>query len=118
MSHAKTKKTKFLWDMVQKSYDIEYEPEDCEILYLEQLMSRERNPELKEALQDWYELSVRYIAGCYFIGKQRAEGLDCEYVDLCVTEDVCQRVLALPMHPYMTEQEVEEAAESITEYIR
>lgn len=59
---------------LQKSYDIEYEPEDCEILYLEQLMSRERNPELKEAMQDWCELSVRYIAGCYFIGEQRAEG--------------------------------------------
>lgn len=26
MSHAKTKKTTFLWDMVQKSYGIEYEP--------------------------------------------------------------------------------------------
>lgn len=44
--------------------------------------------------------------------------MDCEYVDLCVTEDVFQRVLDLPMHPYMTEQEVEEVAESITEYIR
>lgn len=33
MSHSKTKKATFLWDMVQKSYDIAYEPEDCEILY-------------------------------------------------------------------------------------
>lgn len=52
MSHKKSKKTTFLWEMVQKSYDIEYDPEDCEILYLEQLISREKNPELKEALQD------------------------------------------------------------------
>ena len=35
MSHSKTKKATFLWDMVQKSYDIAYEPEDCELLYLE-----------------------------------------------------------------------------------
>lgn len=52
MSHSKTKKATFLWDMVQKSYDIAYEPEDCEILYLEELISRERNRELKTALQD------------------------------------------------------------------
>ena len=60
MSHSQTKKTKFLWDMVQKSYDIEYEPEDCEILYLEQLISRERNPELKEALQDLDDFMCGY----------------------------------------------------------
>ena len=52
MSHSKTKKAIFLWDMVQKSYDIAYEPEDCELLYLEELISRERNQELKTALQD------------------------------------------------------------------
>ena len=60
MSNSQTKKTKFLWDMVQKSYDIEYEPEDCEILYLEQLISRERNPELKEALQDLDDFMCGY----------------------------------------------------------
>ena len=52
MSHSKTKKAIFLWDMVQKSYDIAYEPENCELLYLEELISRERNQELKTALQD------------------------------------------------------------------
>lgn len=41
---------KVLWDMVHKLYDIKYEPKGCEILYLEQLISRERNPELKAAL--------------------------------------------------------------------
>ena len=60
MSHSQTKITKFLWDMVQKSYDIEYEPEDCEILYLEQLIERERNPEFKEALQDLDDFMLGY----------------------------------------------------------
>ena len=60
MSHSQTKKTKFLWDMVQKSYDIEYGPEDCEILYLEQLIERERNPEFKEALQDLDDFMLGY----------------------------------------------------------
>lgn len=60
MSHKQTKKTKFLWDMVQKSYDIEYEPEDYEILYLEQLIEREINPEFKEALQDLDDFMLGY----------------------------------------------------------
>ena len=60
MSHSQTKKIKFLWDMVFKSYDIEYEPEDYEILYLEQLISKERNPELKQALQDLDDFMLGY----------------------------------------------------------
>lgn len=60
MSHSKTKKATFLWDMVQKSYDIAYEPEDCELLYLEELISRERNQELKTALQDLDDFMCGY----------------------------------------------------------
>jgi len=48
----KSKKSAFLWDMVKKSYDIAYLPEEHEMLYLEQLISREKDPELKEALQE------------------------------------------------------------------
>lgn len=60
MSHSKTKKATFLWDMVQKSYDIAYEPEDWELLYLEELISRERNRELKTALQDLDDFMCSY----------------------------------------------------------
>lgn len=60
MEHFQTKKTKFLRDMVRKSYDIEYEPEDYEPLYLEQLISIKRNPELKEALQDLDDLMLTF----------------------------------------------------------
>ena len=60
MNHPKTKKSKFLWKMVQMSYDIECEAEDWEILYLEQLLSRERNPKLKEALQDLDDFMCGY----------------------------------------------------------
>ena len=42
------------------SYDIDCEAEDWEILYLEQLISRERNPELKEALQDLDDFMCGY----------------------------------------------------------
>ena len=60
MSHSKTKKATFLWDMVQKSYDIAYEPEDCELLYLDELISRERNQELKTALKDLDDFMCGY----------------------------------------------------------
>lgn len=60
MSHSQTKKTKFLWDMVQKSYDMYYEPDDYEILYLEQLIPREKDPKLKEALQDLDDFMLGY----------------------------------------------------------
>ena len=60
MSHSKTKKVTFLWDMVQKSYDIAYELENCELLYLEELISRERNQELKTALQDLDDFMCGY----------------------------------------------------------
>ena len=60
MSHSKTKKATFLWDMVQKSYDIAYEPEDCELLYLDELISRERNQELKTALRDLDDFMCGY----------------------------------------------------------
>ena len=59
-SHSKTKKATFLWYMAQKSYDIAYEPEDCELLYLEELISRERNQELKTALQDLDDFMCGY----------------------------------------------------------
>ncbi len=32
--------------------------------------------------------------------------MDCTYVDLGVTEKICQRVLSLPIHPYMEEDEI------------
>lgn len=44
MNHPKTKKSKFLWKMVQMSYDIECEAEEWEMLYLDQLISRENLP--------------------------------------------------------------------------
>lgn len=60
MEHPKTKKSKFLWEMVQLSYDIDCEIYDPEFLYLEQLISRERNIELKKALQDLDDFMCGY----------------------------------------------------------
>lgn len=45
------------------------------------------------------------------------QGMDCVKTDLSVTADLCRRVLALPMHPYMTEEEQDEVIRGIKEYI-
>lgn len=52
MTHRKTKKSKFLWDLVDLSYNMEREPEEWEALQLERYINQERNPELREALED------------------------------------------------------------------
>lgn len=42
---------------------------------------------------------------------------DCQYVDLNVTEELCQRVLSLPMHPYLTEDEVKIVVKEIKGFL-
>lgn len=54
-SHPKTKKAAFLWDLLELSYTMECEPEEWEMLHLSELISREKNPELQEALEDLNE---------------------------------------------------------------
>ncbi|MCR2049081.1 DegT/DnrJ/EryC1/StrS family aminotransferase [Acetatifactor muris] len=44
-------------------------------------------------------------------------GLDCVKVELPVTADLCRRVLALPMHPYLTAEEQEEVIREIKAYV-
>ena len=51
-THKKTKKSRFLLDLVELSYSMECEPEEWESLQLERYINQERNPELKEALED------------------------------------------------------------------
>ena len=50
--HPKTKKAEFLGYMLEKSYDLGYEPADSEMIKLSQLIYSERNMELREALED------------------------------------------------------------------
>ena len=46
--------------LIAKVEDIAYEPEDCDILYLEELILRERNQELETALQDLDDFMCGY----------------------------------------------------------
>jgi len=50
--------------------------------------------------------------------KQTAfEGFDCAKTDLSVTDDVCDRVLALPLHPYLDEPAQNKVADAIRKYL-
>lgn len=50
---------------------------------------------------------------------QRAfSDLNYEEEDFGVTNELCNRVLSLPMHPYLTEEEVDEVCKLITEYCK
>lgn len=55
LTHRKTKKAKFLWDLLELSYTMECEPEDWESIQLERYIEQEKSPELKEALIDLNE---------------------------------------------------------------
>lgn len=55
LTHRKTKKSAFLWDLLELSYSMECEPEDWEMMELSRLIAREKNPKLKEALEDMDE---------------------------------------------------------------
>ena len=52
ITHNRTKKAAFLWDLLELSYTMESEPEDWEAIQLEKYISQEKNPELKYALED------------------------------------------------------------------
>lgn len=44
------------------------------------------------------------------------QGMDCVKVDLSITEKLCKRVLALPLHPYMRSEEQENVINKISEF--
>lgn len=58
--YPKTKKAAFLSVMVDRSYEMDYIPTDGEMIRLEQLINRERNPELLEALEDLNDFLCGY----------------------------------------------------------
>lgn len=56
----RTKKAEILSRLVAMSYDLSAEGTDADAIELEELIDRERNPELKEALIDLDEFLFRY----------------------------------------------------------
>ena len=55
-----SKKSLRLWELVRLSYSIEAEASDDDAIFLENAIHREKNPRLKEALQDLDDFLFRY----------------------------------------------------------
>lgn len=52
------------------------------------------------------------------MSQQRAfQGMDCRKVELPVTRDLCKRVLSLPLHPYMEQEEQDRVVEIIRDFL-
>ena len=49
-------------------------------------------------------------------GQSAFREMDSVKVDLSVTADLCRRVLALPIHPYMTNEEQDEVIKELLSY--
>lgn len=56
----KTKKSEFLSDLLELSYTLDREPTDWEAIKLEQYIEREKNPGLRNAMDDLDEFLFRY----------------------------------------------------------
>ncbi len=51
-AHSRSKKSAFLSELVEGSYDLSYCPGDAEAIQLEKYIEQEKDPALKEALQE------------------------------------------------------------------
>lgn len=60
MAHSNTKKSKFIRELVEMSYDVCCMPEDWQAVQLEEYIERERNPQIREALDDLDEFLFRF----------------------------------------------------------
>lgn len=79
-----------------------------------------KNEEERDGLQAY--LKDREIPTMIYYPKPMSrqgafQGIDCMKTDISVSADLCRRVLALPMHPYMTEDEQETVIEGIKAYL-
>ena len=48
----RSKRRDYIWDLLELSYSMETEPTDEDAIFLEKAIRTEKNPELKEALED------------------------------------------------------------------
>lgn len=51
--HLRTKKARILSQLIEMSYDFACEPSDSDAIELEKIIEDERDPELRESLEDW-----------------------------------------------------------------
>lgn len=55
-----SKKSRRLWKLVTMSYDVTCECSESDILFLDDLVYKEEDPEFREALKDLYDFMTGY----------------------------------------------------------
>ena len=74
--------------------------------------------EQRDSLQNW--LKDRDIPTMVYYSKEMHKQLAFKdvksYVECPVTSQLCDTVLALPMHPYMTDQEIQKVTEGLRDF--
>lgn len=80
-----------------------------------------KDEDIRDGLQEY--LKNRGIPTMIYypkpLSQQRAfQGMDCLRVELSEAKELCQRVLALPIHPYITEEEQNRVVEGIKDFIQ
>ncbi len=78
------------------------------------------NEEERNGLQIY--LKERGIPSMIYYSKSMSrqiafENMDCVKVDLPVTANICKRVLALPLHPYMEQEEQDDVVANMKEFL-
>lgn len=120
----------------------EYELEDINVAigkYTEALQDLVQVPYVKEEFySSWAQYSIilenagqrdgllkhlqkQDIPGMIYYPKpmhsQKAfQGMECKVTDLSVTENICNRILSLPIHPYIKEEEIEMVVQAVKDY--
>ena len=78
------------------------------------------NEELRNGLQSY--LKERDIPSMIYYSKPMSQqiaflGLDCKKVELPITTDLCHKVLSLPIHPYMNDEDQNEVIHQILSFL-
>lgn len=78
------------------------------------------NQQIRDSLQEY--LKRQGIPTMVYYPKPMSrqtafQGMDCVKTDLSVSESLCRRVLALPLHPYISEDEQACIVEKIKNYV-
>lgn len=85
--------------------------------YTIQLESREQRDGLQIYLKELNIPSMIYYPKPMHM-QEAFEGMDVKKVELDITKKLCDTVLSLPIHPYMSDEEIEKVCEAVTAFTK
>ena len=85
--------------------------------YTIQLESREQRDGLQIYLKELNIPSMIYYPKPMHM-QEAFEGMDVKKVELDITPKLCDTVLSLPIHPYMSDEEIEKVCEAVTAFTK